>query len=117
MTDQIAELFESSFGEFLSRESANILTGISERSLCTRLSIYMDRLRQKLGLEKYFVDTEYNRNGGRIKTILDDQMREVVINCDLVLHSRGQVAKRDNLITIEMKKAGRPEEEKERDRE
>ena len=40
----------------------------------------------------------------------------VVINCDLILHSRGEIVAHDNLIAIEMKKAGRPEAEKEEDR-
>ena len=39
-------------------------------------------------------------------------MEVVTINCDLILHSRGEKMGNDNLIAIEMKKSTRPEEEK-----
>jgi hypothetical protein len=52
----------------------------------------------------------------RFKTILDEHMEEVAVTCDLILHSRGEIASRDNLIAIEMKKSDRPREEKEKDR-
>jgi hypothetical protein len=40
----------------------------------------------------------------------------VVIQSDLILHSRGNSVSEDNLIAVEMKKAGRPGREKEDDR-
>ena len=40
----------------------------------------------------------------------------MTINPDLILHSRGEIPGRDNLIAIEMKKAQRPEMEKIQDR-
>lgn len=51
-----------------------------------------------------------------MKTILDDNMREIVIVADLLLHSRGQILKRDNLIAVEMKKSIRPLKERQSDR-
>lgn len=69
----------------------------------------------------YHVDVEYNRNkNGRIKTCcpLDDDRIPVpvTINCDLIVHSRGEIARQDNLIAIEMKKSSRTKKEKDSDR-
>lgn len=64
------------------------------------------------GLIGYFADAEYNRKqNGQIKTIIDENMEEVKVQCDLILHSRGKNVERDNLIAIEMKKSNRLGEE------
>lgn len=110
-------LFSSTLKEFLERERANILSGISERNLCARFASYLEKNAISSGLRGYYADVEYNRNQGKIKTILDDKQRVITINCDIILHSRGANLARDNLIAIEMKKADRPIEEKDRDRE
>ncbi|HEX8301302.1 hypothetical protein [Sphingomonas sp.] len=69
------------------------------------------------GFGQYRADTEYNRKqGGQVKTILDEAMHVVRITCDLILHSRGRVVERDNLIAIEMKRLSHPEREKQKDR-
>ena len=113
----INEIFQESLGLFLLRESSNITSGVSERNLCGRLAMALEAVSNERGLHGYYADTEYNRKqDGRIKTILDDGMVEVVINSDLILHSRGEIIARDNLIAIEMKKANRPEAEKVSDR-
>src|SRR3546814_16494171 len=65
------------------------------------------------GYDGYRADTEYNRKqGGQVKTILDETMHVVRITCDLILHSRGRVVERDNLIAIEMKRWSHSEREK-----
>jgi hypothetical protein len=105
-------LFIESFAEFLVSERANILNGTNERNLCGRLALYLERQKDRDGLRDYYADTEYNRKQhGKVKTIIDGQGHVIKINCDLILHSRGEIPKRDNLIAIEMKKAGRPESE------
>jgi hypothetical protein len=109
-------LFDKAFNEFVSRERANIRKGVNERNLCSRFAMYLQHAAEALGLEGYYSDAEYNRNNGQIKTILDDQMKVVSINCDVILHSRGEIIARDNLIAIEIKKSERPEQEKESDR-
>ena len=57
----------------------------------------------------YHVDVEYNRNKGAIKTIyktIKSSHEQVIpISCDLIVHSRGEIVKQDNLIAIEMKKS------------
>jgi hypothetical protein len=112
----LEKLFNETVEEFFNRETQNLLNDVAERNLCSRLAMYLERNRTKYELNGYYADTEYNRNQGKIKTILDDNTQVVSINCDLILHSRGEIVARDNLIAIEMKKSERPEEEKENDR-
>jgi len=100
---QLTDLFKTSIDIFFQKETAHILSGVAERSHCSRLAIYLEQLKPRLGIEGYYADTEYNRKqDGQIKTILDDEMEVVVINCDLIIHSRGEKAP-DNLIAVEMK--------------
>ena len=40
----------------------------------------------------------------------------VTIICDLIVHSRGEIVEKDNLIALEMKKSYRPMKEKENDK-
>lgn len=40
-----------------------------------------------------------------IKTIINDEMKIIEIECDLIVHSRGHNRQQDNLIAIEMKKS------------
>jgi hypothetical protein len=111
------ELFYRSINRFVALERDNIHNGVSERNLCARLGMYLEDTRRKLGLNGYYVDPEYNRQrNGRIKTILDGNAQEIIITCDLILHSRGEIPARDNLIAVEMKKSERPAEEKQSDR-
>lgn len=65
---------------------------------------------------RYYVDVEYNRNNGRVKTICNDDLKVVTIMCDLIVHSRGEIVEKDNLIALEMKKSYRPMKEKENDK-
>jgi hypothetical protein len=111
------ELFYSSFERFMTCERGNILAGVSERNLCFRLGLYLEDERRARLPDGYYVDAEYNRQqNGQIKTILDGNVQEVSITCDLILHSRGESVRNDNLIAIEMKKSNRPRMGKEKDR-
>lgn len=113
----LTQIFLKSLNLFLEREAENILSGVNERSLCSRFAIFLENIAHQNGLTDYYADTEYNRKqNGKVKTMLDDDMQVINITCDLVLHSRGEVIKRDNLIAIEMKKSERPEVEKSSDR-
>jgi hypothetical protein len=105
--DQLETLFTMTLDKFLANESGVILDGINERNNCARFAHYLQNAANQMGLNRYFADAEYNRNQGKIKTILDGSGTEVTINCDVILHSRGQ---------IEMKKSDRPAEEKVADR-
>jgi hypothetical protein len=114
-------IFHEANSKFLSKNTVLFTTEVSERTLCGALMIAInseikkgfDRLNR---YRNYFVDVEYNRNGGIVKTIINDDLKIVPINCDLILHSRGHHKWQDNLIAIEMKKVNRPEIEKLNDR-
>lgn len=69
-----------------------------------------DEMRTNRAYKKYHVDVEYNRYQNRIKRIIqnvDGESEEKVmkINCDLVIHSRGDAPEQENLIALEMKKS------------
>jgi hypothetical protein len=114
--DFLRDLFEWSFDRFLANEAENIANGVSERNLCGRLALCLEQFKAPYGYGAYYADVEYNRNQGRVKTILDDKMQVVPVTCDLILHSRGEIPDRDNLIAIEMKKVGARAEEEHQDR-
>ncbi|HMI20817.1 MAG TPA: hypothetical protein VK533_14875 [Sphingomonas sp.] len=117
MKELLRESFRAAFAQFLEQETDNILNGTSERNLCAHLAPLLQQAAAAAGFAGYRTDVEYNRNqGGRVKTILDGEMREVRITCDLILHSRGKNSAKDNLIAIEMKRLEHPQSEKEKDR-
>ncbi len=113
----VEALVERSLDEFFREEAENIALGTNERNLCGRLAIHLTKLLPEFELERYFADTEYNRKqDGRVKTILDHRNVVVTINCDLILHSRGDLVGEDNIIAFEMKKSTRSSLEKDDDR-
>lgn len=81
------------------------MSDVAERSLCSALAqcIYLEISNSKYS--RYYVDTEYNRNNEKVKTIYNDDLKVVSIVCDLIVHSRGEIVEKDNLIALEMKKA------------
>lgn len=110
--DSPKDLFEKALSAFLKEERANILSGTAERNLAARLGFKLERYKEEFGLGRYYVDPEYNRmQKGRVKLMLDEDMVEVVIQCDLLVHGRGELGARENIIAIEMKKSGRPHAE------
>lgn len=106
----LSDLFESALKEFFTKEAINIQNGVSERNLCCRLAMILEPRARAAGLTDYFADCEYNRNYGRVKTIIDGEHRVILVTCDILLHSRG-ILEKDNLIAIEMKKSGRNPQE------
>ena len=113
----IKRIFQIALSQFICRESDNIRTGVSERNLCARFSIVLESVAKEHGFADYHADVEYNRKQhGRVKTLINDNMEVVAIQCDLILHSRGRSIERDNLLAIEMKKSDRPRREVESDR-
>ena len=98
------------------KNTAFILSNVAERSLYSTLAqcLYLEIRHSKYS--RYYVDVEYNRNNGRVKTICNDDLKVVTIMCDLIVHSRGEIVEKDNLIALEMKKSYRPMKEKENDK-
>lgn len=96
MNYTLKKLFDESADIFFVDEAQNILSKIAERNLCCRLAIYMTPKLGEYGFNNYYADTEYNRKqGGRVKTILDDDENIITIQCDLIVHSRGEFLKND----------------------
>jgi len=120
-TDDLVKIFLEANELFLSKNADLIITQVSERTFCGALMIAMNSIIRRRdrynNYKKYFLDIEYNRNGSKVKTIINDDFRIITINCDLILHSRGYNKWQDNLIAIEMKKSSRPSKEKQSDRE
>lgn len=117
MEQLLTDLFDETVNIFFANETQNILAKVAERNLCGRLAIHLTPKLLEYGFNGYYADPEYNRKqGGQIKTILDNESNVITIQCDLIVHSRGEIMQQDNLIAIEMKKSTRPEAEKEADR-
>ncbi|MBO2543602.1 hypothetical protein J0871_04165 [Salegentibacter sp. BDJ18] len=118
MFKQLFKLFIESSEEFLRSEVDLILSDVSERCLCGSL---MTKMRYNLDnsiFNEYHADIEYNRNfDGRIKTIINNEMKTIPVTCDIIIHSRGEIQKQDNLLAVEMKKANGKEEDKQKDKE
>lgn len=121
LTQELKKLFLKANERFLKKDIGLFKSGVSERTLCGSLKGHLDVVKEGTEFEDYYADVEYNRNkNGTIKTccILNKSKlpEPVTINCDLIVHSRGEILYQDNLIAIEMKKSNRPKKEKEDDR-
>lgn len=93
-----------------------IYDDVAEQALCSELKAFLREELNQTIYREYHIDNEYNRNCGEVKTILNGEMKVVHIQCDLIVHSRGENEQRDNLIAIEMKKAYQTQESKDSDR-
>ena len=120
-TIELEKIFEKANKSFISKNKMLFKTRVSERTLCGALMIELHEVLKKTKYSDYFVDVEYNRNvGGTLKTLKksirgsDEQI--VTINCDLIVHSRGQNILHDNLIALEMKKSTGRQFDKDNDR-
>lgn len=116
MEEQLNRIFSDSLNNLIANDTANIENNVNERTLCGRLAYYLESNLKNIDIKGYYTDIEYNRNNGKIKTILNSEMKIIPINCDIIVHSRANNKKQDNLIAIEMKKASRSSAEKEGDR-
>lgn len=91
--------------DFFAKERSSILEDVSERNLCARLAMHLENQLKAAGLVGYYADPEYNRKqDGQVKTILDGNSEIIQITCDLIVHSRGEIPAKDNLIALEMAK-------------
>ncbi len=119
---QLVELFENANNMLVENDRDLFVSNVNERTLCGALMAHFQGLtRNDPSFDGYYTDVEYNRNQGKIKTVVQKdswpELRIIRINCDLILHSRGMHPEQDNLIAVEMKKSSRPRREKEADRE
>lgn len=108
---------KAALDDFFRAEVHSILANVSERNLCARLAMHFEYHMRAAGLVDYYADPEYNRKQhGRVKTILNGNMEVISITCDLIIHSRGEIVSKDNLIAIEMAKPNKSEQEMQDDR-
>lgn len=112
----LKKMFIKANKDFLLYDFDLLQTDVAESTLCGALKMRLEKYLLKDKINDYFVDLEYNRNKGKIKTIIADELTIVRIKCDFVLHSRGHNPKQDNLLALEMKKSYRSEDEKKSDR-
>jgi hypothetical protein len=104
MEDKVKDFFEEAFRRFSIHERTNILNVIHEQNLSCRLALELELIKVNFGFPGYYADTEYNRQRNNIK-----KSREgIKFRPDVIVHSRYEIIHRDNLIAIEMKKAGQP---------
>lgn len=118
---KLKKLFLKANERFLKKDIGLFKSAVSERTLCGALKGHLDFIKEGTDFENYNADVEYNRNKNkRVKTCCpcdeDGIPKPVNITCDLIVHSRGENVRQDNLIAIEMKKSNRPKKEKEDDR-
>lgn len=119
---ELREIFEKANIQFLKKNKMLFETRVAERTLCGALMLELHDVIKATKYLNYYVDVEYNRNiGGKIKTlkktIKSAEEQIITINCDLIVHSRGQNALHDNLIALEMKKSNARPCYKKKDRE
>lgn len=114
---KLMAVFRTAIARFIETDNDYILSGVHEQSLCSRLARELENAAMQSGFRGYYGDAENNRKqDGKVKTIINEDEEEVQVTCDAILHSRGEIAKRDNLIAIEMKKSNRKETCKNKDR-
>jgi len=96
---------------FNNNEQHLLVNNLSERCICAKFAMYLDRAMRRSPFKGYFVDVEYNRGMGG-----NDYAKKIIKNShatlDLIVHKRGTVISKDhmgydNLFAIEMKKTGR----------
>ena len=104
MRDTLIGIFEEANQRFIQNDISLIFTNVNERTLCGSLAQHLSIVINKSRFKKYYVDVEYNRNLGRLKTMIGKDEKPVTINCDIIIHSRGEIINKDNLVAIEMKK-------------
>ena len=112
---KLKNIFKNANNSFLKNDSILLEKDVSERSWYSRIAICLN---EELKKEKtmYVVDTEYNRNMGKVKTIKNGKDDIIRITCDIIIHSRGILKNHDNLLCIEIKKANRPLKDREMDK-
>lgn len=116
MSKELKAIFIKASNKFLEKSKKLIYDDVSERCLCSELKYFLKEELAKTCYSTYHIDNEYNRNCGKIKTTINGKMKKIKIQCDLIVHSRGENELQDNLIALEMKKSYQSDEEKNSDR-
>ncbi len=101
--------------EIFVKDNINSLErNVAEDSLCSALGRSLEKVMETKGINRnYYIDTNYNRNDYMYKTIINNKCQMFRINCDLLIHSRGENKVQDNLLALEMKKKSNTKDRKE----
>ena len=101
-------LFFRANSMMLRRDTSEIRRNVSERCICANLKEMLSYLLNIEGnrelFSNYYADVEYNRGDERLIKAANINNEDKPIQCDLIVHSRGQNNSMDNLLCIEMKK-------------
>lgn len=109
------DLFYRANAKMLVLKSGDLLRNVNEQTICGSLCAQLEAVLANTPFSGYHVDVEYNRaSNGKVKCAAIGGIA-VPIRCDLLVHGEGTFDP-DNLLCFEMKKAKRPEKEKEDDR-
>lgn len=103
---KITECINKAINDFNDHEEYIISRDLSERCICAKFALYLERSIASTEFSEYTVDVEYNRGScGNEYAAKKLQGRNIVV--DLIVHKRGYSEEYgfDNLICIEMKKA------------
>ena len=81
---KIIDVFEKASASFLKEQKDLITSNVSERCWYTPFAIYLNEEIKKNNINGYYVDTEYNRNGGKLKTIFDNEVPVVASGTQII---------------------------------
>lgn len=98
------KIFYSANKLFIKDNIRNIELGVSEVTLQGDFSQAFKEVLKEMKIHNYYSDINYNKNQHFTKCIINEKMEYFDIFCDLIIHSRGENKKQDNLLAIEMKK-------------
>lgn len=103
--NEILQLLNSAIGHFNTNEQYLIRHDLSERCICSKFAMYLEKTLVNSNFSDYIVDVEYNRgmNGNPYAAKMIES-RNIIV--DLIVHKRGYDEQLgfDNLFCIEMKK-------------
>jgi hypothetical protein len=111
MTEQqqkLKDIVEKAISNFNMKEDYLISLGVSERCICSKFSMYLDKeIAQCPELFDYVVDVEFNR-GSKGNEYNPKEIDGKYVVVDLIVHKRDKddMYGFQNLICIEMKKSG-----------
>lgn len=113
----LRECYFDALERFIKNDLQLLATVAHEQAIAHRIAKYLEEEVRKANIDKrYVVDCEYNRNGNKVKMIVNKEYERIAIRADVILHSRGSILAQDNLLAIELKMLPAKEDEKERDR-
>lgn len=104
----LKNIVEIAIGRFNASENYLLDKDLSERCICAKFAMYLEKALVNTQYSDYIVDVEYNRGmAGNEYAKKRLYGRDAIV--DLIVHKRGYNAENggfDNLICIEMKKRG-----------